>query len=338
MSWPKPNTTNSHSGQSSRVEVIERLYIAEQHRSAVLEARVGVESSTSLLRAQQEAHAAAVEAVQSAKVRLAQLESGRGAPIAHAGAATLYEFWLDLPGYSGPVRGMSASLTQHGHIQQVSDVRGTSSNGCGCATLGGCLGGPLGAILGALLGRKQEVHTDLRTVDHRQFELQVTGPGVAWSLVSAPSAEAAVRKFRDRLYARSTNTDDPQALAVAQRGILVAKEAAAYAEYRKVPSVEKCLHDAVAALESAWNAYEAVRPPLREDLVARWLRSSIPWKLAIISSGPILFALWLGYIVYSAVTANATVLLVGIGLAAAHLLSLLFVSLYFRSRVRLVRG
>ncbi len=317
---------------------IERLYIAEQHRSEVLAARDAVQSAATSLRAQQEAHAVTLQAVESARIRLAQLESGRGGPIAHAGTATLYEFWLDLPGYSGPVRGMSASLTQHGHIQQVSVVQGTSSSGCGCASLGCLTLGPLGGILGAMLGRKNEVHTNLRTVDHRQFELQVTGPGVAWSLVAAPSAEHAVRHFRNKLYERSTNTDDPQALAIMQRDILASKQGAANAEYHRCQTAEEGFRRAESELESAWDAYEAVRLPLRDDLAARWERSTVPVKLATLFLGPTLLTLWFGCIVYSAFAANETLLLAGIGIGAGHLVSGLFLALYFRSRMRLVRA
>lgn len=151
-----------------------------------------------------------------ASVRLAALESGRGDRLATLfGEATLCEYWIDLPGYSGPVQGATARIARDGSVQHVSDVTGTTKGGLGGAVAGGLLLGPVGAIVGSNVARKTTVETKVRQVDTRHSELEVIGPGFAWSTRVLGESDDMTR-FRDLVNARGSANDDPRSLMRAQ--------------------------------------------------------------------------------------------------------------------------
>lgn len=317
------------------------LDLAEKHRSFVVTARENLELAKKFCQQQQHATRRSVEASEAAKLWLQQLEGGWGAPIAHVGPATLYEFWLEVPGFSGPVRGFSASTSQTGQIQHISHVKSTTTSGAGCATLGCLAGGPLGAILGATMGKKNDVRTDVQTVDNRRFEIQVIGPGVAWSHVGNHSIEDSVRRFRDGLLARSTNTDDPKVLAVGQREEVAVKDRSTDLEYMKLKDADDFLKNATTSLESAWSDYEHVRLPVRADLIARWKRCSTSAKTLAIVLGPVLTISWIAAIVIASNMNDPNspgIIVIAVFAGILQLLALALFGSYYREEVRLVRA
>ena len=131
-----------------------------------------------------------------AVARLNDLESGRGSILAELGPATLYEFWIEVPGYSGPVKGAIARLSQHGDIHQVSDVKGVTKGGLGGAVVGGVLFGPAGAIVGAVVRRKTTVNTEFHVVDG---QLQLNWK--LWVPVSLGPQFAQIKPLPSRVFA-----------------------------------------------------------------------------------------------------------------------------------------
>ncbi len=120
---------------------------------------------------------------ESACRRLEHLKGGKGPLLASKGPLEVYEFWLNVPGYSGTIKGVTARLTQYGDVQQVAEVKGKTSGGLGGAVIGGVIFGPVGAVVGAVASRKTTITTETHTVDSRQFELEVVGQGFAWSTI-----------------------------------------------------------------------------------------------------------------------------------------------------------
>ncbi len=310
---------------------------AERHRGYVIAARENLEWAKKAFQSQQGATKLAVQAAEAAKLWLEQLEGGWGAPIAWVGPATLYEFWLDVPGYGGPVRGFSASTSQTGQIQHVSRVSSRTTSGAGCATVGCCAGGPLGAILGAILGKTNDVRTDVDVVDNRRFEIQIIGPSVAWSYVGNYSIEDSVRSFRDLLIARSTNTDDPKVLAVSQREVVAVKNRSTDLEYMKLQDAEDLRNQAQASYESAWSDYENVRLPVRDDLIARWKRSTPLVKSLIVVFGPVLATGWIASIVYSILAQPVPYRAIGILVGLLQILLFAGFVVYYRVEARLIK-
>ena len=120
--------------------------------------------------------------IKQAIQREQELRSGRGGLLGMECSVKVYEFWLELPGYSGPIQGASAQILQHGSLSQVGDVTSKSKSGLAGGIVGGLLLGPVGAAAGVLATRKNEVSTQVREVDTRKLEFVVQGPGYAWRL------------------------------------------------------------------------------------------------------------------------------------------------------------
>ena len=333
----KLSNSGSNDEDSTAFDDDRRFENAERHRGYVIAARENLEWAKKAFQAQQGATKLAVEAAEAAKLWLQQLEGGWGAPIAWVGPATLYEFWLQVPGYDGPVRGFSASTSQTGQIQHISRVSSQTTSGAGCATLGCCAAGPPGAILGAILGKKNDVRTDVDVVDNRRFEIQVIGPSVAWSYVGNYSIEESVRSFRDLLIARSTNTDDPKVLALSQRDVVAVKNRSTDLEYMKLQDADDLRNQAQVSYESAWNDYESIRLPVRDDLLARWKRCTALVKIAIVLFGPVLTAGWLTSIVYSIVSQPFPYRVIGVVAGLLQILLLAGFVVYYRVEARLIK-
>lgn len=176
--------------------------------------------------------------------RLEHLKSGKGVRLAQYGPARAYEYWLDLPGYSGSIYGATAKITEYGSIQYVSDVKGNSTGGIGGAVVGGAVMGPVGAVVGATVKRKITISTEIQEKDNRQFELQITGQGFAWSTTKPAGALRELQHFRDVVNARSTSVtstleDDSAKQEETVRELKIALERAIEAEREAILSVEK---------------------------------------------------------------------------------------------------
>jgi len=105
------------------------------------------------------------------------LLSGQGLFIDSFGPIIVHEFWIQIPGYSGPIKDASANIVLHGNVQTVGEVTSKKNSGLGGFIVGGALLGPAGAIAGTLLSRENETKTTMREFDTRKLELQVHGPG-----------------------------------------------------------------------------------------------------------------------------------------------------------------
>lgn len=134
-----------------------------------------------------------------ASQRLADLKTGRGNEIISSHKVEVYEFWLNIPGYSGSIEGAKAQLVTHGSLEHVSNVSNETKSGLTGAVIGGVLLGPLGAAAGVLATRKNKITTRVDRVDTRQVELQIQGPGYAWSTVGSLSAADTFRVIRDSI-------------------------------------------------------------------------------------------------------------------------------------------
>lgn len=340
MDLIKLNDPERNDDSSPRFYGDEPLEISEKHRTFALIARANLERKKPEVLRRQIASQAAARESDAAKIYLEQLEGGWGAPLVQVGPATLYEFRLEMPGYGGPVRGFRASTSQTGQIQHVSHVSSKTTSGAGCAALGCLAAGPVGAVAGATMGKKNDVKTQVEIIDNRRFEIQVVGPGAAWSYVGNHNIEESVRSFRDLLLARSTNTDDPKVLAIGQREVVAVKNRSTDLEYMKLQEADDRLKKAAASFESAWNRYEDVRMPVGPDLIARWKRSSVTSKIITTVLGPLFTISWIATIVVAAIlkspnTPNtiAVAILAGI----VQLTSLFLLALYYRIEIRLLK-
>lgn len=249
-----------------------------EHRTVAAarrEAAIAIQQQHNLVRRTAVEAAARVEeaqrSVEHASARYEELDSGRGAMLATAGDAVLHEFWLSTPGYSGPVAGASARVTQHGDVHSVSDVKGTTKGGLGGAVVGGALFGPAGAVVGATVRRKTTVETTVRRVDTREYELEVLGPGFAYSARSVDGE--SFRLFRDLLNAQGSSQLDIRDLQGAQGVVLQgAREEfeQASAVYASAQSLEA---DSFRAADDAWSGCLAADSSLWEKLHLRLVRA-----------------------------------------------------------------
>jgi hypothetical protein len=221
---PQPTTalTAFPVGTSSAPQSLSLLVPAgAPDASALKRAVVDAKNSFSAAKQKSVACAAQVKASQvplrEATSRLDSLKSGKGAVLANLyNTAIVYEYWIQVPGYSGTVLGATSRMSQTGDVHQVSLVQSTSKSGVGGAVAGGLggtlVGGPLigaaGAILGNNMARKTKVNTTVSQVDTRQVELEVVGPGYAWSTAYAHDALDAVRQFKDLVNARGSAPQD----------------------------------------------------------------------------------------------------------------------------------
>lgn len=104
------------------------------------------------------------------------LLSGKGLLIDSFGPIIVHEFWIQIPGYSGPIKDTSANVVLHGNVQTVGEVTSKQNSGLGGSIVGVALLGPAGAIAGTLLSRKNETKTTMREFDSRKFSCRSTVP------------------------------------------------------------------------------------------------------------------------------------------------------------------
>jgi hypothetical protein len=279
--------------EKHRGDLLARLLTSERSKSSAFGERRRFDEARRASRVATAAHQKALQSLKSAQTRDAELRSGRGTLMFKAVGVTVYEFWLELPGFSGPVRGATAQLDQHGDVHQVSDVSSKTKSGLGGAVVGGLLLGPIGAVAGLAATRKNNVKTTVKTVDTRQFELQVRGPGFAWSTVTGPGAAADLRKLRDLINARGSSTAEigdalaAHAHTVAQHSVqAVELEAVANSKLQSVTSQQQ-------ALALAIDQYAAIRLPFVSYVKARWARSTPLNRVLLLVLSPVVLPAWL---------------------------------------------
>lgn len=316
-------------------DLVARLKAAECLRPSVRSGRQGLRMAHIAVRKAKDCEESARGSLKPAVSRLNELVSGRGSILAKVGPAALYEFWIDLPGYSGPVKGAVASLTQHGDIHQVSDVKGSTKGGLGGAAVGAIAFGPVGAIVGAVVRRKTSVKTEIRQVDSRQFELEITGPGFAWSTVQNPDKAAALQKFRNLVNARGSYDVEVVTEAqhcIVERKLAEVKDAEIECHYNiDVAEREQAAYDRV------WNEYIAIRLPLLLDIRTRWTRSSMLRRIFFVLLGPVTLVAWFTCFLIASLYYNPTLRMEAIKIGAIHIAALIGLVAYYLSRVRLMK-
>jgi hypothetical protein len=261
-------------------ELVARLESADRFRPEVLSARCRLHDSIAAAVSLGTTHHTALQLVDAATTRLRALESGRGLLLARLANVSLYEFWIEVPGYAGPVQGARAQVTQYGDVHEVGNVTGTTRSGIGGAVVGGLLLGPVGAAAGLALRRKNIVKTEVRQMDTRQFELTITGSGFAWSNVEGPNAADGLRRLRDMINARGSTTEDVLALTSAQAAIVDRQTTEARQAEAELQSARTVVLEARAIYDQAWQEYSNRRLPILSDLRARWARTSWPARVA----------------------------------------------------------
>lgn len=273
--------------------LVERLQSSEILRRSAVEERRRFDEARRAERAAAATHQTALRTLQAARTRDDELQSGRGALLCKAVGVVVYEFWLELPGFAGPIQGAAARLEQTGDIHQVSDVNNKQKSGLGGAVVGGLLLGPVGAVAGLAATRKNTIKTTVRAVDTRKFELEVRGPGYAWSTVQGPGHEDNLRKLRDTINARgSSGADIRDVLAAHGRVLSEQVERATHLESVSLStSATTALQKQTLAL--AVGQYTSARLPFTRYVSARWARSGALQRVMLIAFAPILLTAWL---------------------------------------------
>lgn len=243
-----------------------------------------------------------LEALQSehdiALTRLHELESGRGTLLGSEGPVKVYQFWLELPGYSGPINGVLAQLDQHGSLQHVSDVSSKSKSGLVGGAAGWLLFGPLGGAAGVLATRKNEVKTNVRKVDSRQLEFLISGVGFAWSSVAHYSEIDKLRQLRDLINSRSSNSEDIQTLKQKQL-LLVENFRKKMADVSSgLVSAGRAMEQRKNAYDKVWAEYSIVRLSLFDELKFKWQCLPKSYQAIFILAGPVLFCVLNALLIY----------------------------------------
>lgn len=278
--------------------------------------------------------AAVNEELKHATLRLEELQSGRGKVLASALDIKVFEFWLSIPGYQGSIREAKAELTMHGSLQHVSNVSSTSKSGLGGGIVGGLILGPLGAAAGVLATRKNKVSTQIQQVDTRQVELQITGPGYAWSVLAHSSYGDKFRELRDLINACGSSLKSIQDSIREQSTTVSLLQDKSTKQQSHLQLADKEAEEHKIAYEAAKNEFTNTRLPLSADLKFRWECLSSFWQWLAILCGPVLLVILAGVVTYARIAAEPWLSYV-IALAVADVLlwCALFVVYLIRYRI-----
>lgn len=278
--------------------------------------------------------AALGEELKYAANRLDELKSGRGKKLASAPNIEVFEFWLSIPGYQGSIQKAKAEMTMHGSLQHVSNVSSTSKSGLGGGIVGGLVFGPLGAAAGVLATRKNKVSTHVQQVDTRQVELQIAGPGYAWSALAHSGYADKFRELRDLINAYGSSPKSIQDCLREQTAAvnLLQEKLAKQQAYLQLAAKEA--EERSLAYEVTKKEFTNTRLPLLTDLKFRWECLSSFWQWLAIMCGPALLIMLATVTTYARVTAQPW-LSQAIALAVADVLlwCALFIVYLIRYRV-----
>lgn len=277
--------------------------------------------------------AALGEELKYATNRLDELKSGRGKKLASATDIEIYEFWLSIPGYQGNIQKAKAEITLHGSLQHVSNVSSTSKSGLGGGIVGGLVFGPLGAAAGVLATRKNKVSTRVQQVDTRQVELQITGPGYAWSVLAHSSYGDKFRELRDLINACGSSLKSVQDSIREQSTTVSLLQDKSTKQQSHLQLAAKEAEECNVAYEIAKKEFTNTRLPLLADLKFRWECLSSFWQWLAILGGPALLIILAGLTTYARITAQPW-LNQAIGFAAGDVLlwGVLFIAFLIRYR------
>lgn len=244
------------------------------------------------------------EELKHATVRLAELQSGKGKSLASAPDIEVFEFWLKIPGYQGSIQNAKAEITSHGSLQHVSNVSSTSKSGLGGGIVGGLVFGPLGAAAGVLATRKNKVSTNIQKIDTRQVELQITGPGYAWSVLAHSGYSETFRQLRDLVNAYGSSAKNIQNSLLEQTKKVDSLKEKSIRLKADLNVAAKDAEERKLAYESTRKKFASTRLPLIIDLKFRWSCLSMFWKWVAILCGPAVFVILAGTSVYARLTAQ----------------------------------
>jgi hypothetical protein len=272
-----------------RTRLVQRLKDADSLKPAIIAAREEWHSARRSARTVDHSMRASEAEIGRIQTRLNELQSGRGKRLGGLGfgQATVYEFWLELPGYSGPIAGAFAQLGLQGILNHVSNVSGNTKGGLGTAVVGGLLFGPAGAVGGAIIGRKTTVNTKVQQVDTRQYELQVVGPGYAWSTIGDAAAEYSFRRFRDLVNARSSSTESIEVLIRNTQNQIEQKRKTISSISSSSLSANQKAEAANIKYNRLLGEYQRKRLPLLDDISIRFEESGLGGKLMFLLTGPL---------------------------------------------------
>jgi hypothetical protein len=272
-----------------RATLLQKLKEADSLKPAIIAAREEWHTARRSARTIAQSMRAPDAEIGRLQTRLNELRSGRGRRLGGVGfgQATVYEFWLELPGYSGPVAGAFAQLGLQGSLNHVSNTSGNTKGGLGTAVVGGLLFGPAGAVGGAIIGRKTTVNTKVQQVDTRQYELQIVGPGFAWSTIGDVAAEHSFRRFRDIVNARSSSTESIELhIENTQDQIEQIKKTISSISSSSLATNQKVEATAI-KYNRLLGEYQRKRLPLLEDISIRLEEAGFGGKLIIMFTGPL---------------------------------------------------
>lgn len=266
--------------------------------------------------------------------RLKELERGRGSLLVDDNSVAVYEYWLDIPGWSGSIRGATAHVTMHGSLQQVGNVTSKSKSGLGGGIVGGLLLGPLGAAGGVLLTRKNEVKTRIENLDTRHIEFQISGPGYAWSTLATFRDAESLRWLRDLINARGSCNDNISDLITAQQSKVNEIGSRVSLIELEMKATELALEEKEQSYQEIKQRYAKVILPVFLDLKFRWqcLPAALQWVVAL--SGPVLWAVLIIALLgvgIGSIQPALTCLAISVGL---HTVVMLSMFAYYLLRIR----
>jgi len=174
--------------RSSWLDLREQYGAVSEQLKAVDQQIKQAEAQLKELEIQQASSAEEIERQIAAQTDVvAMTKKGSGPLIGSYGAVDVYEWWIKVPGGSGPIKGARASVSRVGALTTYNniDIQVKKKGGLGGAVVGGLAFGPAGAVVGTMLRRKTEVKTTNtpQTQDTRQELVEITGKGFAYTAV-----------------------------------------------------------------------------------------------------------------------------------------------------------
>jgi len=313
----------------------ERTQVAEAMKPVVIKAKVTMQNAKEKLKKVKEefdTHDANLKAVTA---RLKQLETGKGKQIIISPVATIYEFWIETPSYSGPIKGTHCTVRQTGDIKVVPITTGDRTGGIMGALIGGAVAGQKGAVAGSILQRQNKVKTETKTIDTRQFDIDIKGNGWAWSATVGANDGDNSRKLRDAINMRGSSNEDINRLIADQKQKEEQSTKKRFEAFNIVSDVESELKKVTTEYDKIWKEYSEIRLPLIDDLKHRWSKSNITNRALVCLSGFLLLLCFLSPLAYIYGGLISQTYAIGIVVGGVAL-SVLFCWLYF-AKVRLLR-
>jgi len=219
--------------------------------------------------------------------RLKELESGKGRCLTNLDNIHIYEYWIETPAYSGPIRGTSATVRQTGNIQHIPITKGTSRGGFASAAIGAQMAGPTGAAVGGILGRKNEVETTIKTVDNRQFHVDIKGRDWAWSVTLHSGYADKVSPFRDLINILGSSNDDPKVLLAEHRQKHDLATTERFSLFNALESATTELKKADEEYKKIKADYVSQRASFIDDAKYRWSQISSSKRILLYLVGPV---------------------------------------------------